>query len=636
MKDHEVRAAPRLRFFKEEMQVISMESPSEKIKRAIEKTIKPRSILKRAVLKKTEPSNPFSDHHADNANTMPDSFNEPIQKDATVQAEESISASHLNSSLKSTDTKSSKSRLHPGQKKPSSPLLHFDELSSHRSKKSDVGKEKKKPVKMTAEAIKPIARGLRDKAETQLSKYEDDNTGLQAAHTTEQAGSSVLHTGKQIQELRKTRLRHQEEKKSQGMSAHGLTFGEAKNSAEAAAFSGGSNPVSRQYQRKNIQKDYHAAKSSKKTGQAVSKTGKEAVEKAASVSDKAMEYVGRKKHLLAILLLGGMLAFIIQGLSACSPFLEAGIMALTMGTYPAEEVDIRAAEQYYTKLEKQLWDEMQRYELYHPGYDEYVVDAQEIWHDPYALIALISAYNNGEEWTLDDAIPIMQMFFDWQYEKSESLTSVQRYHTEIINGVETRVWHTVTICTVTLKNKNLSHAPVYTMSREKVGLYALYMSTHGNMDGLFHGPHISELKDPLEYDVPQELLDADPKFALLVEEANKRLGYPYVWGGYTPDTSFDCSGFISWIFTETGVRNIGHMGATGLYGISQHISEAELKPGDVIFFSGTIEGESGVTHCALYVGNGMMVHCGNPCSYYDIAHGSLRNNICGYGRLYQH
>ena len=265
-----------------------------------------------------------------------------------------------------------------------------------------------------------------------------------------------------------------------------------------------------------------------------------------------------------------------------------------------------------------------------------MVDAQEIWHDPYALIALISAYNNGEEWTLDDAIPIMRMFFDWQYEKTETVTTEQRYHTESVNGVETKVWHTVTICTVTLKNKNLSHAPVYTMGREKVGLYALYMSTHGNMDGLFHGPHVSELKDPLEYDVPQEMLDADPKFALLVEEANKRLGYPYVWGGYTPETSFDCSGFISWIFTETGVRNIGHMGATGLYSISQHITEAQLKPGDVIFFSGTIEGEAGITHCGLYVGNGMMIHSGSPCSYYDIAHCALRNNICGYGRLYQH
>ena len=419
------------------------------------------------------------------------------------------------------------------------------------------------------------------------------------------------------------------------MGTHGLTFGETEAGAEAAA-SGGSNPMSRIYQRKNIQKDYRAAKAGKKTGKAAGKTGREAMEKVSAASEKAVAYVGKKKHILVILLLGGMLVFIIQGLSACAPLLEAGITALTMGTYPAEEADVWAAEQYYAELEWELQDEMQRYELYHPGYDAYEVDAQEIWHDPYALIALISAYNNGEEWTLDDAIPIMNMLFEWQYEKTETVASAQKYYTAMVNGKETKVWHTVTTCTVTLKNKNLSHAPVYIMSREKVGLYALYMSTHGNMDGLFHGPHVSELKEPLEYDVPQELLDADLKFALLVEKANKRLGYPYVWGGYTPDTSFDCSGFISWIFTETGVRNIGHMGATGLYGISQHISEAQLKPGDVIFFSGTIEGASGVTHCGLYVGNGMMIHCGSPCSYYDIAHGSLRDNICGYGRLYQH
>ncbi len=633
MREPDTRAAPQLRFSKGEMQGVSMESPSKKTKRAMKKGIRPRSV---AATKEMEPGSPLSDHRADNANTMPASANKPAQEEAAVQAGEAISASRSDAALKSTDAKFSKSRLHPGQKRASTPTLRCDELPSHRSKKSDVGKAKKRPVKKAAEAVRPIARRVRDETETQLSKYEDDNTGLQAARTTGRAGSSALHTGKQIHELRQNRLRHQEETAKQALGKHGLTFCQPEKRGTETKTAGGSNTMSRQYQRKNIQKDYRAAKAGKKTGKAAGKTGKEAAEKTASVSEKAAEYVGKKKYFLVILLLGGMLIFIIQGLSACSPLLEAGMGALTLGAYPAEEADVWAAEQYYADLEWQLQDEMQRYELYHPGYDEYVVDAQEIWHDPYALIALISAYNNGEEWTLDDAIPIMQMFFDWQYEKSESLTSVQRYHTEIINGVETRVWHTVTICTVTLKNKNLSHAPVYTMSREKVGLYALYMSTHGNMDGLFHGPHVSELKDPLEYDVPQELLDADPKFALLVEEANKRLGYPYVWGGYTPDTSFDCSGFISWIFTETGVRNIGHMGATGLYGISQHISEAELKPGDVIFFSGTIEGESGVTHCALYVGNGMMVHCGSPCSYYDIAHGSLRNKICGYGRLYQH
>ena len=635
MTEHEARAAPRLRFSKEEIQPENFQITSAKTKKAMKKAVKPPSMNGKAPVQKTyaafqeKSALPLSDTPA-SRDTRPIADEEkafPAEESSVIEKGERV--------LPNAEHSTGKSDFRTGKKKPSSVSLRFGDSPSHRSKKSDVGKEKKKPIQKVSEAMKPIARSVRDETEAQLSKHEQDNTGLQAAHTAEQAGSSALHTGKQIHELRQNRLRHQEEKKAQTVSTHGLTFGDTKADAEAAA-SGGSNPMSRKYQRKNIQKDYRAAKAGKKTGKAASKTGKQAAEKTASASEKAVEYVGKKKHLLVILLLGGMLIFIIQGLSACSPLLEAGMGALTLGTYPAEEADVWQAEQYYVDLEWELQDEMQRYELYHPGYDEYVVDVQEIWHDPYALIALISAYNNGEERTLDDAIPIMDMFFAWQYERTETVTTEQRYHTEIVDGVETNVWHTVTICTVTLKNKNLSHAPVYTMSREKVGLYALYMSTHGNMDGLFHGPHVSELKDPLEYDVPQELLDADPKFALLVEEANKRLGYPYVWGGYTPDTSFDCSGFISWIFTETGVRNIGHMGATGLYGISQHISEAELKPGDVIFFSGTIEGASGVTHCALYVGNGMMIHCGNPCSYYDIAHGALRNNICGYGRLYQH
>ena len=177
--------------------------------------------------------------------------------------------------------------------------------------------------------MKPIARSVRDETEAQLSKYEQDNTGLQATHTAEQAGTSALHTGKQIHELRQNRLRHQEEKKAQTVSAYGLTFGDTKAGAEAAA-SGGSNPISRKYQRKNIQKDYRAAKAGKKTGKAAGKTGKQAAEKTASASEKAVEYVGKKKHLLVILLLGGMLVFIIQGLSACSPLLEACMGALTV------------------------------------------------------------------------------------------------------------------------------------------------------------------------------------------------------------------------------------------------------------------------------------------------------------------
>ena len=639
MREPDARAAPRLRFTKEEIQAERIENLSEKTKRAMKKAEKSKPAVDEKRQSKSSPSPLTTTKRTDAADEKSLTILHPANKEQSAEpAEETVPAAPVDSVLTVPDDKPRRKKLKSGQKKNTAPRLHFDDLPKHRTKKTDVGKEKKTPAHLASDVFKPIGRGVKEETVAQLSKYEDDNTGLQAAHTAEQAGSSVLHTGKQVHELRLNRLRHRNEKEStQAVRGHGLGFTEAETGAESAGFGkGGSNPLSRQHQKKNIQRDYHAAKSGKKAGQTAGKTGREAAQKASSATEKVMEYAGNHKYLLVILLLGGVLLFGVQGLSGSAPLLEAGFTALSISTYPAEEADVWAAEQYYAELEWELQDEMQRYALYHPGYDEYVVDVQEIWHDPYALIALISAYNNGEEWTLDDAIPIMRMFFDWQYEKTETVTSVQRYHTETVNGEPTQVWYTVAICNVTLKNKNLSHAPVYTMTEEQVGMYALYMSTHGNMDGLFHGPHVSELKDPLEYDVPQELLDADPKFALLVEEANKRLGYPYVWGGHTPDTSFDCSGFISWIFTETGVRNIGHMSATGLYEISQHITEAELKPGDVIFFSGTIEGETGITHCGLYVGNGMMVHSGSPCSYYDIAHGSLKNNIAGYGRLYQH
>ena len=459
-----------------------------------------------------------------------------------------------------------------------------------------------------------IARpALRNEIHREIRDHEEDDLGLQAAHETEQAGETIWRHGGQVYE---TWQHHQ------------------KNKAERMGASG-SNPISRSQQKQKLKRKY-IAENRRQGGKAAGRSAGNAARKTESVAEKAVSYIGKKKHIILLLALGGLLLFVMYALSACTPLLESALQAFVMGTYPAEEVDIRAAERAYADLEKALQDEMNHPERYYPDCDSYIVQANEIWHDPYALISLISAYHNGEEWTIDQAYPTIQMLFRWQYEKEVTITSEQRYHTEMVDGVETKVWHSVTVCTITLKNKNLSHAPVYIMSKEKVGLYALYMSTLGNMPDLFSGPHVSAIKDPLEYEVPQKLLDDDPKFAALVEEANKRLGYPYVWGGYTPETSFDCSGFISWIFTETGVRNIGHMGATGLYGISQKISEEELLPGDVIYFSGTIEGEDGITHCGLYVGNGMMIHCGNPCSYYDIAHGSLKNNIAGYGRLYSH
>ena len=430
----------------------------------------------------------------------------------------------------------------------------------------------------------PEKRGphiVRTTVRYQINKNEDENTGLQAANATAQAGETVWSHGGQIYQT----WQHRSKENVQGME--------------------GSNPQSHRHQKQQLKRRYISEHHGK---QAAGQTAR----KTESAAEKLENFAHKHRRFLLVLAIGGLLLFVVQSFSALTPLMEAALHAMAMGTYPAEEEDILAAERYYRDKELAMEDELNFYDYYHPGYDHYGDQLDEIWHDPYALIALISAYKGGEEWTIDDAVPIMDMLFDWQYSKSEIITSQQLSRTETVDGVEKQVGYIETTCYVTLVNNNLSHAPVYIMGDEKVGLYALYMSTLGNMPDLFSGPHCSKLTEPREYDIPQELLDADPQFALLAKAANDCLGYPYVWGGYKQETSFDCSGFISWLFTSTGVDDIGHLGATGLYNRSRKITPEEAKPGDVVFFEGTMGGEvGGVTHCGLYVGNNMMIHCGN-------------------------
>lgn len=543
--------------------------------------------------------------------------------------------------VRGTSAEKAGSIVYKADNTPGKPLvhrLHFEDEPS-----PSATSPKRGAIRQTAGSV------VRRELHREISKREEDNTGLQAAHFTEQGFEKAFRT---VSHMRRSKLKYdgrQLEKAEKRLDRANVDFLQ-KN--QKTSQTGSSNPLSRLYQHQRMKHEYIAAKAERSTSLSGSAARK-------AVRRKSKPFVGKKKHAVLVLALVAILGFLLHAMSSCAPLLEAGMQAFVMGTYPAEEADIQAAERAYRQMERELQDEMAHYESRHSGHDEYVVQAQDIWHDPYALIAIISAYHGGEQWTIDDVYGTLEMLFRWQYEKTETIATEIRYRTEWREGTrivtdpvtgETRtetyayeeeVPYTYSICTVTLKNKNLSHAPVYIMSREKMGLYAMYMSTLGNMPDLFAGnPYASKLKDPLRYDVPQELLDADPQFAKLVEEANKRLGYPYVWGGYTPDTSFDCSGFISWLFTETGVDNIGHMGATGLYGRSRHISPGEAKPGDVIFFTGTlgegVDGNDGVTHCGLYVGNNMMVHCGNPCSYADLTDRYWQQHFLGYGRLYEH
>ena len=281
----------------------------------------------------------------------------------------------------------------------------------------------------------------------------------------------------------------------------------------------------------------------------------------------------------------------------------------------------------------------------------------EIWHDPYVLLALVSARIGGE-WTVDTAMPTLELLFEQQYKLTTAVEKETRYRTEWKkeyeqvedpktgemkwreNWVQIEVAYTYTICKVKLVNNMLSHLPFMVLSREKVGMYALYMATLGNYPDLFAGkPHASQLKEPMEYEVPEAYKQADPKFAKLIEAGERYIGYPYVWGGDSPETSFDCSGFISWIFKESGVRDVGRLGATSLYGVCTPIEPEEARPGDLIFFQGTlgdgVAGNDGITHVALYVGDGYILNCGNPISYADLSRAYWQEHFYGFGRMYE-
>ena len=384
--------------------------------------------------------------------------------------------------------------------------------------------------------------------------------------------------------------------------------------------------------------------------------GNKTTEKAADTAEKAaksvIDKIRENPKVLLICALGAMLLVVMSALQSCTPLAQSVLESIVIGTYPAEEDDVRAAERAYAAKEKELQDEINHYEQLHPGYDEYHVNADEIWHDPYVLIAIISAYYDGEDWDIDRAYPVIEKYFELQYDLTETVETEIRYRDETRTGTYTvtdpdtgerrtesysytaSVPYEYTICNVTLENKNLSHLPVVSMSHHTMGMYALYMATHGNMEGIFRGGHASVLRDPYIYDIPQEVLDANPTFARLMEEANQYIGYPYVWGGDSPETSFDCSGFVSYVFTNSGVYNTGRLGAKGLHSLCRKISADEIQPGDLVFFEGTLgEKVDGVTHVGIYVGNHMMIHCGSPIGYQDLNDSYYKKHLLDYGRI---
>ena len=499
--------------------------------------------------------------------------------------------------------------------------------------------KKKPPSKLTHAVQDAPANLILSQVHREVRQSEDDNVGVEAAHKVEQAGESggrLVQSAHRAHQLKPYRTAIRAEKKLERANLDALQ-------KKAEIDSPTSNPVSKWQQKQAIKKQYAAAKhnqAAQTTAKAAENTAK-AAKKAAEKAEKAGKYVWEHRRGFAIaaaILL--MLAFLLNGLSSCSVIMDGVGSGIAASTYPSQDVDMLGAEAQYCEMEAELQRYLDTYESTH-DYDEYHFDLDTIEHDPYVLISMITALHQGE-WTLDEVQGTLQMLFDRQYILTEDVVVETRYRTETDTWTDAdgnthtdtyQVPYDYYICTVTLENFNLSHVPVYIMSEEQLGMYATYMATLGNRPDLFPGSgYIGKYVEGsyTDYDIPPEALD-DEVFAAIIKEAEKYLGYPYVWGGSSPSTSFDCSGFVSWVINHSG-WDVGRLGAQGLCNICTPVSSANVKPGDLVFFTGTYD-TPGVSHVGIYVGNNMMIHCGDPISYANLNSNYWQSHFYRYGRL---
>ena len=499
--------------------------------------------------------------------------------------------------------------------------------------------KKKPPSKLTHAVQDAPANFVLSQVHREVRQSEDDNVGVEAAHKVEQAvesGGRLVQSAHRAHQLKPYRAAIRAEKKLERANLDALQ-------KKAEIDSPTSNPVSKWQQKQAIKKQYAAAKhnqAAQTTAKAAENTAK-AAKKAAEKAEKAGKYVWEHRRGFAIaaaILL--MLAFLLNGLSSCSVIMDGVGSGIAASTYPSQDADMLSAEAQYCAMEAELQHYLDTYESTH-DYDEYHFDLDTIEHDPYVLISMITALHQGE-WTLDEVQGTLQMLFDRQYILTEDMVVETRYRTETDTWTDAdgnthtdtyQVPYDYYICTVTLENFNLSHVPVYIMSEEQLGMYATYMATLGNRPDLFPGSgYIGKYVEDsyTDYAIPPEALD-DEVFAAIIKEAEKYLGYPYVWGGSSPSTSFDCSGFVSWVINHSG-WDVGRLGARGLCNICTPVSSANVKPGDLVFFTGTYD-TPGVSHVGIYVGNNMMIHCGDPISYANLNSSYWQSHFYRYGRL---
>ena len=551
------------------------------------------------------------------------------------------SGQNVPKSPKGPKTKKSKFRMESEQEKISKSKLRMEtrEDKLNRARKKLEGKKPPKPRGPVRRVLGAAGWSAHGFVHGKVYEVEHENVGTEGAHRSELLGEAALRQGTRYAKKRirehPARAVHKAEAQYIKARADYQFRMAAQENPELAK-----NAVTRYWHKQKLKKQY--AKQARQAAKQTAKQGAKAAGKTAAATEKLAERAVAfvKRHPVGALIALACVVLVLSLQSCASSLITLGNAAagaVGATTYPAEDGDMLGAEAAYCSLEAELQHYLDTYESTH-DYDEYHFDLDAIEHDPYVLISLLSAWHEGE-WTLADVRPTLRMLFDRQYTLTENVVKERRYYIETDTWTDEegnthtdsyRVYYDYYICTVTLDNFNLSHLPIYIMGEDKVSRYSLYMATLGNRPDLFPGSsYVGKYTSPPEgYEVPGEYLD-DETFAAMLSEAEKYLGYPYVWGGSSPATSFDCSGFVSWVVNHSG-WNVGRLGAQGLYNICTRTSSP--RPGDLVFFKGTYD-TPGVSHCGIYVGDGMMIHCGDPISYANLNSSYWQAHFYAYGRL---
>jgi len=464
-------------------------------------------------------------------------------------------------------------------------------------------------------------------AHRKIQEAEQENVGVESAHRLEETAEGGVRLAAPSRRAQKLKPYREAEKARMRLGKANVNALYQKHLRDNPQFA--SNPISRWRQKQAIRKQYAASVRSGEGVAATIENAMKAAKQAAERSRASGNFVWKhKKGFAAVIALFLAVSVFLNGLSSCTALVEGVLSGLGGSTYPSADEDMLGAEAAYAGMEAALKNELDNYAALHPGHDEYQFDLDEIGHDPYVLISLLTAYHRGA-WTLEQVRPTLEMLFERQYILTETVTRQTRYD-------ENSQPYEYTICKVKLVNSDLSHLPVYVLDEDGMHLYASYMATLGNRPDLFpitEYPNASQRENYLDYDVPPEALE-DEVFAAMLKEAEKYLGFPYVWGGTNPSTSFDCSGYVSWVINHSG-WNYGRLGVMGLEDVCTPVSRANAKPGDLVFFIGTYDAPypDRPSHVGIYVGNGMMIHCGSPISYANINTPYWQNHFYGFGRL---